>query len=426
MTYDEALKYIHGISWTFCKPGLERTKELCELMDNPQKELKFIHVAGTNGKGSFCSMMSSILKEAGLRVGTYTSPYIVRFNERMQVNGVPITDELLAEICTKIRPYAESMKDKPTEFELITVIAFEYFKRMKVDIVVLECGMGGRLDSTNIIDTSILSVITGISLDHTAFLGASTEEIASEKAGIIKAGVPILWGGTDEKAAKVILHRASELKSEFITANYDNICLHRADLSGTELSYKHHTGVHISLLGLYQTRNCALVLEAIDLLNKRGTSIDESAIRKGLRNARWPARFEIINKAPLTIFDGAHNPEGIESATRSISYYFGAKKVYVITGVLKDKDYNAIAGYISEIADRAFVITPDNTRALPAEEYCKVLHAFGVEAVPCSSIEDAVIKATKATSIDNRALCCLGSLYTYGEIIKTINTIKGE
>ena len=426
MTYEEALEYIHGISWTFCKPGLDRTRELCERMGNPQKGLNFIHVAGTNGKGSFCSMLSSVLKESGLRVGLYTSPYIVRFNERMQVNGEPITDEMLAAICDEIRPYAEGMTDKPTEFELITVIAFEYFKRMRVDVVVLECGMGGRLDSTNIIDSPYLSVITGISLDHTAFLGSTVEEIAREKAGIIKPGTPVLYGGNSKSAADVIAERAKTLGSEFTAMDYDNLCLHSANLDGAELSYKSHTGIRIKLLGLYQARNCALVLEATDILQKRGLGISGNAIRRGLENARWPARFEIIADDPLTIFDGAHNPEGIESATGSISYYFGDKKVYVITGVLKDKDYRTIAGYLARVADRAFVITPDNPRALPAEEYCEVLSSFGIKATPCVGISEAVREATQEAKEDSRALCCLGSLYTYGEIIKSINKIKGE
>ena len=192
MTYEEALSYIHGVSWTFCKPGLERISELCERLGNPQRNLKFVHVVGTNGKGSFCSMLSSVLISAGYRTGLYTSPYIVEFNERMQVDGKSIQNDTLAQLTARVKPIADAMTDKPTEFELITAIAFLYFKEAGVDLVVLEAGMGGRLDSTNVIENPLLSVITGVSVDHEAFLGDTIEKIAYEKAGVIKSGVPVL------------------------------------------------------------------------------------------------------------------------------------------------------------------------------------------------------------------------------------------
>ena len=201
MNYKQSLEYIHSISWTFCKPGLDRIRKLCSRLGDPQKGMKFIHVAGTNGKGSFCSMMSSILIADGYKTGLFTSPYIRFFNERMQINGEPITDNELAEITTQVRPIAESMNDSPTEFELITAVAFVYFKKHNCDVVVLEAGMGGKLDSTNIIEESLLSVITGVALDHTAFLGETVEKIAAEKAGIIKSLCPILFGGTDASAS---------------------------------------------------------------------------------------------------------------------------------------------------------------------------------------------------------------------------------
>ena len=212
MNYPESLEYIHSINWCFCKPGLERIRELCERLGNPQRELKFVHVAGTNGKGSSCAMLESVLRAAGYKTGLYTSPYITVFNERMRINGENISDEELAEITTFIRPIADAMKDKPTEFELITAVAFEYFKRNGCDVVVLEAGMGGRLDSTNIIESSLLSIITGIALDHTAFLGDTVEKIAGEKAGIIKSGCPVLFGGDDDSARSVIKEKSALTK----------------------------------------------------------------------------------------------------------------------------------------------------------------------------------------------------------------------
>ena len=195
MTYDEAIKYIHSTSNFFCKPGLERIRELCQGLGNPQNDLKFLHVGGTNGKGSFCAMTDAVLREAGYKVGLYTSPYILRFNERMRINGACIPDDTLARLTKKAKTVADKMTDKPTEFELITAIAFDYFKEEKCDIVILEVGMGGRLDATNIIEKPELSVITGIALDHIAYLGDTVEKIAAEKAGIIKNRCPILSGG---------------------------------------------------------------------------------------------------------------------------------------------------------------------------------------------------------------------------------------
>ena len=422
MTYEEALGYIHGVNWTFCKPGLDRTRELCAALGNPQDSLKFVHVAGTNGKGSFCSMLDSVLREAGYRVGLYTSPYITVFNERMRVNGDNIPNDTLAAITEYVRPIAEKMTDKPTEFELITAIAFEYFKRERCDVVILEAGMGGRLDSTNIIGTPVISVITGIALDHTAFLGDTVEKIAAEKAGIIKSA-PVLFGGEDESARAVIARRAEECGVPFIEPDYSLIKNLRADLRGTQFSYRHHESVKINLLGLYQPKNAALVLEALDALSVLGMPVEEKDLLSGLEKASWSARFEIINHFPLVIFDGAHNPQGIASAVESILHYFGERKVIVLTGVLKDKDYRFIADKLARVASSAFTITPDNPRALTAEEYAEVLRGYGVCATPTGSISEAVALATSEADKNGDAVVCLGSLYTYGDITAEIKKL---
>ena len=420
MNYEQSLEYIHGISWTFCKPGLERIGELCERLGHPERNLKFVHVAGTNGKGSFCSMLDSVLREAGYKVGLYTSPYIKRFNERMRVSGKDIEDEVLARITSEVRPIADSMTDKPTEFELITAVAFKYFAEEECDVVILEAGMGGRLDSTNIIDTPVLSVITGIALDHTAFLGDTVEKIAREKAGIIKPNIPILYGGEDDEARAVIKEKAKEQKSRYREVDYSLIKLNSATLSGSDLDYKSHTGVHINLLGLYQPKNTAVVLEAIDSLRESGFAVSEEAIKKGLEKAKWHARFEIIKKTPLTIFDGAHNPQGVESAVKSIKHYFNDRKVCILSGVLSDKDYNYIARKLSEVASAVYTITPDNPRALSAEEYASVISRNGVKAIPCKDIEEAFTLASDEARDKNIPLISLGSLYTYVDIIKLI------
>ena len=420
MNYTEALEYIHSICWTFTKPGLERISALCEKLGNPQDELKFIHVAGTNGKGSFCSMIDSVLRVAGYKTGLFTSPYIKVFNERMQFCGENIADDELAEITEYVKPFADSMEDKPTEFELITAIGFEYFKRKKCDVVILEAGMGGRLDSTNIIKSSLLSVITGISLDHTAFLGDTVEKIAAEKAGIIKNGGAVLFGGNSKSVEEVIKAKATEMGADYHFADKTSLDIIASDLTGSTFNYLGYCDVKLPLLGLYQPWNAANVLCALEILKTKGFTVSEEAVRAGLLAARWPARFEIISRDPLIIFDGAHNPEGIETAVASIKRYFGDQKVCILTGVMKDKDYNYIAGKFAEIADRAFTITPDNPRALPAEEYAKVLEGVGIKATSYTSVASALDGAKKYAKETNTALLCLGSLYMYCEVIDKI------
>ncbi len=420
MTYPEAIEYIHSICWTFTKPGLERISRLCEKLGDPQNDLKFIHVAGTNGKGSFCSMLDSVLRKAGYKTGLFTSPYIKVFNERMQFCGKNIEDDELAQITEYVKPFADAMEDKPTEFELITAIGFEFFKRKKCDIVILECGMGGRLDSTNIVPSSLLSVITGISLDHTAYLGNTPEAIAAEKAGIIKQNGRVLFGGNSLPVEAVIRAKAHEMNARYYFADKNSLKITSSDLSGTTFDYKNYSSLSIPLLGMYQPRNAANVLCAVEILNSIDYGISEEAVREGLLAARWPARFEIISRDPLVIFDGAHNPEGIETAVESIKRYFGSRRVAVLTGVMRDKDYNYIAGKFSEIADRAFTLTPDNPRALPAEEYAEVLRGVGIEATPHASVPDALADALDFARATGTPLVCLGSLYMYCEIISRI------
>lgn len=420
MNYKETLEYIHSTSAVFCKPGLDRINTLLEALGHPERNMKYIHVGGTNGKGSTSSMLSQILIAEGYRVGLYTSPYVKKFNERMRISGIEISDEELIEITELVRPVADTMTDKPTEFELITAIAFEYFKRGGCEVVVLEVGLGGRLDSTNVIDSPLLSIITGISLDHIAFLGDTVEKIAYEKAGIIKKDCPTLFGGEDSSALSVIREVAKEKNSAFYTVDYSKLAVQKADLSGTEFSYKSQKDFKISLLGSYQPRNAAIVIEAVKILRTGGLVISDVALYEGLANARWQARFEIIANNPTVIFDGAHNAEGISAAVDSIKRYFGDKKVIVFTGVLSDKDYNAIAQSISKVASYAFTITPANPRALSADEYSNILVKYGVNSTPCENIKTAIQEGIITALSSDTALCCLGSLYTYSDVVDAV------
>ena len=420
MTYTEASEYIHSVSNFFCKPGLERLKELCSGLGNPEKSLKFIHIGGTNGKGSVSSMLNSVLCEGGYKVGLYTSPYVREFNERMRVNGKNIPNDTLARLTERVKKVAEKMADSPTEFELITAIAFEYFKEEKCNIVILEVGMGGRLDATNIIDKPALSIITGIALDHTAFLGDTVEKIAYEKAGIIKENSVALWGG-DNKAAETVIEEVCIKKQSILCkTDYSKLNVKNFDLSGTTFDYKSRKDIKLSLLGSYQPRNASVVLDALDNLSCIGLHVSEEAIRDGLLRAKWPARFEIIHQGPTVIFDGAHNAQGIEAAVESVKKYFGDKKVLVLSGVLRDKDYAKISHSISTIADRVFTITPDNPRALSAEEYEAEFTKLGVDAIACESIASALAQGLNVARESEMTLLCLGSLYTYCDIIKLI------
>lgn len=423
MNYQEALNYIHTNFWQGSKPGLERTYDLLWRMGNPQNNLKFIHVAGTNGKGSFCAMLSSILIESGLKVGTYTSPYITRFNERMKVNGRDIPDDTLAELTTFVQPLAKNMNEKPTEFELITAIAMEYFKREACDIVILECGMGGRLDSTNVISTPLLSVITGISMDHTAFLGNSISEIANEKAGIIKENSPVLYCGDDPVAKEVILKKAKEKNAPFYQVLRDGLILHKTDLTGTEFSFGAYKNLLLPLLGNYQPKNAQNVLTAVSLLNGLGFNISPSFVKEGLKKVKWPARFELVSKSPIILCDGGHNPEGVDSAVESVKTYFGDKKVILISGVMADKDYRYMASKMAEVAAKAFCIQPDNPRALSAKDFATVFQDLGICSFPASSPKEALEKAVEIAKKENLPILCLGSLYMYSEIVSALKNL---
>lgn len=422
MNISEALDYIHSVNWVFCKPGLDRIRTLCEALGNPQDKLTFIHVAGTNGKGSFCAMTESMLRAEGFCTGLFTSPYITCFNERMKVNGENISDEELIALVEEVRPIADAMEDRPTEFELITALAFLYFARHKCEVVVLECGLGGRLDATNIIKRPLLSVITGIALDHTAILGDTIEQIAAEKAGIIKAGTPLLWCGSDEVAERVILAHAEALGVRVVTVNKEALCVNRMTLDGTDFDFGDHKNMHIPLLGTYQPHNAAHALTAIDLLRRMDVIISEEAVRTGLASVAWPARFEVLRRDPFVIADGGHNPEGIDSAVRSIRAYFGEQKVCIVTGVMADKDYRYMADRIASVAECVFCLTPDNPRALPAADYAAVFEGLGVPASAHGTVAEAVHAAIEEARQTGAPVVSLGSLYMYNEVRTAVET----
>ncbi len=415
MNYNESLEYIHNVSWEFCKPGLDRIGELTRKLGYPQNDLRFIHVAGTNGKGSFCSMLDSVLRAAGIKTGLFTSPYISFFNERMCIMGTPISNEELALITSYVRPIADSMKDRPTEFELITAIALEYFRRNKVEIVIFEAGMGGRLDSTNIITTPILSVITGIALDHTAFLGDTVEKIAYEKAGIIKEGVPVLYGGEDDRAYNVIAKRAADMNAPLHRTDRSSVLIKHADLDCSIFDCAEYKDLEIKLLGMYQPYNAANVTAALKLLESRGIRIQENILREGLRAAVWHARFEVLSSEPVVIYDGAHNPQGIDMFTKSVRTYFKEKKIILVSTVMGDKDYVSMVKELSSVCDTAYLFKV-NDRALSTDEYAQIYREHGTRAKSCGSIDQALSAALDQAKLTGLAVVCAGSLYMYASV----------
>lgn len=416
MTYRDAVAYIHSVVWKGSRPGLSRITELLKLLGNPQDSLQFIHIAGTNGKGSTSAMTESVLRAAGYKTGLFVSPYIKHFNERICFCGTPISNRALAEVTATVKPFADSMADAPTEFELITAIGLLYFKNVGCDVVVLETGMGGRLDSTNVIKAPLATVITGIALDHTEYLGDTVEKIAAEKAGIIKKNAPMVYGGHDSAARAVIKTACDETGVPFYAAEDTPMTVLRADLSGTTVQYGKYDKLHLPLLGAYQPQNLATVLTLFEALADKGMKISEQTVRQGISAVRWRGRFERLCTSPLIISDGAHNPEGIAAAASGIRLYFGDKKVLMLCAVMADKDYQGMVRELAPLAEEVFTLTPDNPRALPAADFAAVWRANGVVATGFDTVGEAVGAAVSAAAEGGLPLFSLGSLYMYAEV----------
>jgi dihydrofolate synthase/folylpolyglutamate synthase len=415
MTYDEALSYIHSVTWRGSRLGLSRTRELLAQMGNPEEKLKFIHVAGTNGKGSTAAMLASILSKAGYRTGLYTSPFINRFNERMQVDGQDIPDDTLARLTGVIKPLADQMADHPTEFELITSIGFAYFLEEKCDVVVLEVGMGGELDSTNVIPVPELAVITNIGLDHTRELGPTITDIAKAKAGIIKEHGDVVIYGENAEADAVFIDVCRQRHANLHVTDHGRIANVRADLTRLTFDFTPLENLTCPLVGAYQPHNAAVALTAIEILREKGWEISDDAIYQGLDTVRWPARFEVLSRVPLFIADGGHNPQGVQAALDSIHLHFPGKKIIFLLGIMADKDVPAMTALIGPYAKVFVTVAPRNPRAMPAQELADRLTALGYEAIPCQSVEAGVEKVLSLAGPED-VICALGSLYMLGDV----------
>ncbi len=413
MNVQEAIAYIHSNFWKGSALGLERTQELLAKMGNPEKKLKFIHIAGTNGKGSTAAMTASILEKAGYRVGLYTSPYIYRFHERMQVNGQEISDGDLVAVTEYVRPFAQSMQVPPTEFELVCAIAFEYFLRQKCDIVVLEVGMGGAMDATNVIETPEVAVITSIGLDHTEYLGSTVEEIAKTKSGIFKPNGHAVIYRSSPSVEQVFEDVCQEKNICLKKADFDGIVLHSHSLEGQVFDCGQRKNLQLPLLGSHQLNNAAVVLGIVDSLQAQGWNISEEHIRTGLRDTRWPGRFDIVGRDPLFIIDGGHNPQCFETIIQNIRDYLPGRKIIALTGVLADKDYADMYKPVMPFVQEFVCITPPNPRKLEAHQLAAFLTQAGAKATGTDSIEAGVRLALELAGTEGVVLC-FGSLYTIG------------
>jgi dihydrofolate synthase / folylpolyglutamate synthase len=385
-TYEEAVDWIHARLRLGIKPGLKRMEWMMERLRNPERKLKSVHIGGTNGKGSTVTFLRSILQAGGYTVGTFTSPYIEQFNERISVNGTPISDEEVLQITNAILPLANELEETelggPTEFEVVTAMAFYYFSEIHpVDMVLFEVGLGGRFDSTNII-TPLLSIITNIGLDHTNILGNSYEEIAFEKAGIIKADKPVFTAVKQLEALKVIEEQAEKMKAPLFQINQEFSVGNHTSLPFGE-SFSLNTSdfgsiktLETKMIGKHQTENAALAVMASLYLNQNHVlSISDQNIRDGLKVAFWPGRFEVISENPLVIIDGAHNNEGVSALTHELSSRFHGKQIHIVFTALKDKALNNMIEKLDEIANKITFVTFDYPRATEAVELFEMSHS---------------------------------------------------
>ena len=434
MNYQEALDFIHGTYKFGSKLGLENVTYLLELLGKPQESLKVIHIAGTNGKGSTASYIHNVLKEAGYKVGLYTSPYLESFTERIQINGVNIPEDRLAELACLVKEKIQIMvnegKNHPTEFEVVTALAFLYYAEEQIDYLVLEVGLGGRLDATNVVENPIASVITPIGYDHMEYLGDTLEKIAFEKGGIIKQnGCTITYPQTVGVIA-VFEELCSNRNNELYVASFESLIIQYSgidyQLFNTVIQEKEYSNVKIQLAGIHQIYNCCTALTAIEVLRReRGLIIEDEAIYKGLLSTKWPGRMEILSKKPITIIDGAHNIHGAEALKLNIEKLLGDYSITLVIGMLEDKDVDGFLQLVIPAVDKVITTKPNNPRGLRAELLMDKVIPYGKSVYAIEEINKAIDTALEITK-DDEAVLFAGSLYMIGEVRSILKTIKNE
>lgn len=443
MNYEETLDYIGSIGVRGIMPGLTRIRCLLEETGHPEMACNVIHVAGTNGKGSVCTYIASVLCAAGYRVGRYVSPTLFDYRERIQINGQWITEEETAEWMTMVREADDRMQARGIEgasaFELETVLAFLYFKYHRCDFVVLEAGMGGRMDATNVVPRPVLSVITSIGMDHMSFLGDTIEAIASEKGGIIKEGRPVVIGAGSRSAEDVLMNICRERHARYVVVRPENVKVTQASMeNGQCFNYGDCQGLRTGMPGSYQASNAAIAVSAVRMLSAMkpeefssavtcmpSKAINEQTIRKGIASAVWPGRFEVVSKEPLMIVDGAHNPDGARALRDSARKYLSGRRLILVMGVFADKDYRQMLQILSDISDTLIAFKPEQARGLDANKLSEAAASCFRYTEAAVSQEQAVRKALSICSGDD-AILAFGSLSTVAGLELILRRIADE
>ena len=410
------LEYISQDRFQGFKPGLERMRALLEGLGNPEKKLRCIHVAGTNGKGSVSSCLASILNEAGYKTGLYTSPYVICRNEQFQVGGKYISDAELETAVEALRPVADAMEDAPSQFELETALAFWHFAHVGCDFSVIEVGMGGAWDATNVIPAPEAAVLCAMALEHTAVLGKTLSEIARVKAGVIKPGCSVVSYANEPEAEAVFEQVAAENGCKLFRPDFSALNVTRSELGGITFDFGPRKDLFIPLAGSYQPKNAALAVTVVDVLRQRGFYISEDALREGLKNVRWPGRFELLRRDPVFILDGSHNPQGMQVTVESIKLHFPGRKLWFLLGVMADKDVASIARLLGPLAAGFAAVEPPNARAMkPAELAALLTEQTGVAAEAFDTIADGVRWVAEKAGPDG-VCAALGSLYFSNQV----------
>ena len=425
MNYKEARVYLDEVSKYGSVLGLESMRELLHRLGDPQNELKFIHISGTNGKGSVLAYLSTILSGAGYRTGRYISPTLFSYRERIQVDGEYIEKESLACHVTAIAAAAEDMQKaglpSPTVFEIETALAFLYFKEKRCDIVTLEVGCGGLLDATNVITTTLMEVIASISMDHTDLLGDTLAKIAAQKAGIIKPDTMVVSAQQKSEAAQVIEDTCKEQHCILQMVDESKISNVHYGAEGQTFSYKTWENVAISLAGSYQIKNAALALEGVEALRKLGYALSDQQVREGLLHTVWRGRFTTLRRDPTVIIDGAHNPAAALELKESLERYFPGKTLYFVMGMFKDKDYAQVIDLTAPLARHIITVeTPGNPRAMPARELAEAVGKVNPSVEWADSVAHGVEKALAMAGKED-AVIVFGSLSFLGEAADAVN-----
>lgn len=430
MNYEEARNYLDQVSKGGSALGLDNMRELLNRLGNPQDRLKFIHIAGTNGKGSVLAYLSTILTEAGYRTGRYISPVLFSYREKIQVDEKMIGREDLARLTAAVKEAAEDMKKKhtgePTIFEVETALAFLYFAEQNCDIVVLETGLGGALDATNVITTSVLEVIASVSMDHMDFLGDTLDKIALQKAGIIKPHTRVVSALQKPEAMEVIEETCRKQECVLNTADPGQVTDISHGYDRQKFSYKQWKDMEISLMGSYQLTNAALALEAVDSLRNLGYRLEDQAVYRGMKRAVWRGRFTVISREPVIVMDGAHNPAAAEELKKSLELYFPDKKLFYIFGMFRDKDYKKVTEITAPLADHIITVeTPDNPRALSAKKLKDTVEKINPSVEAAESIRSAV-RRTMEQAREEDVIVIFGSLSFLAEAELAVSRYKKE